>query len=79
MAIRIEEADNTCWVDSPEGIEHVRVEDVTVVTDAATRMSMASINGMKIAITEDEADRLTVAGAVDGRKHLNATSSDSPI
>ena len=28
---------------------------------------MASINGMKIAITEDEADRLTVAGAVDGR------------
>jgi len=37
------------------------------------------MNGERIYITEAEADALTVAGAVDGRKHLRATDSDSVI
>ena len=31
------------------------------------------------ALTEAEADAMTVAGATDGRKHLKATDSDSVI
>lgn len=73
MSIRIDSSNNTCWVDSPEGSEHAPIESVRVVTDETTRMSMIAINGKCLAITEDEANTLTVAGAVDGRKHLNAT------
>lgn len=42
-------------------------------------MSRVDINGQHIYITEAEADALTVAGAVDGRRHLKATNSDSVI
>ena len=35
------------------------------------------IEGRRIYLTEADADALTVAGAVDGRRHLKATESDS--
>jgi hypothetical protein len=52
---------------------------VTVVTDGAKAMSAVDIEDHRIYITEAEADALTVAGAVDGRRHLKASDSDSVI
>jgi len=37
------------------------------------------LDGQRVYITEAEADALTVAGAVDGRRHLKVTDSDSVI
>ncbi|UVJ42293.1 DUF3203 family protein [Pseudomonas sp. LS1212] len=57
----------------------VAAADLTVTTDEALRMSVVEVNGKKVPITEDEADTLTVAGAVDGRKHLKASVPGSVI
>jgi hypothetical protein len=42
-------------------------------------MSAVELNGGRVYITEAEADALTVAGAVDGCKHLKVTDSGSVI
>jgi len=42
-------------------------------------MSAVDLDGKRIYITEAQADALTVAGAVDGRRHLKATDGDSVI
>ncbi|QKZ05493.1 DUF3203 family protein [Pseudomonas eucalypticola] len=52
---------------------------IRISTDEQLRMSIAELNGHRVPITEVEADALTVAGAVDGRKHLKATTSGSVI
>ncbi|MNP86232.1 hypothetical protein D3C76_1863420 [compost metagenome] len=52
---------------------------ITIVTDEALRMSVAQLGGERMPITEQEADALTVAGAVDGRKHLKASVPGSVI
>lgn len=53
--------------------------DVHIITDETLRMSVAILDDNRVPITEHEADALTVAGAVDGRKHLKATSGGSVI
>jgi hypothetical protein len=53
--------------------------EVTVITDSDKSMSAVEIDGQRIYITEAEADALTVAGAIDGRKHLKASTGDSVI
>jgi hypothetical protein len=37
------------------------------------------LKGERVPITEQEADALTVAGAVDGRRHLKASEPGSVI
>ncbi len=77
MTVRIE--NQTCFFTTENG-EYIRLcPDVTVVTDGAKAMSAVDIEGHRIYITEAEADALTVAGAVDGRRHLKASDSDSVI
>ena len=77
MTVRIE--NQTCFFTTENG-EHIRLcPDVTIVTDGAKAMSAVDIEGHRIYITEAEADALTVAGAVDGRRHLKASDSDSLI
>ncbi|WP_166361619.1 DUF3203 family protein [Pseudomonas akapageensis] len=57
----------------------VAAEDLTITTDEGLRMSVIWVDGYKVPITEDEADTLTVAGAVDGRRHLMVTEPGSVI
>jgi hypothetical protein len=77
MTVRIE--NQTCFFTTENGEEIRLCPDVTVITDSAKAMSAVELNGQRVYITEAEADALTVAGAVDGRKHLKATDSDSVI
>ncbi len=53
--------------------------DVRISTDEQLRMSIAELNGHRVPITEAQADALTVAGAVDGRRHLKASVPGSVI
>ncbi|WP_338919006.1 DUF3203 family protein [Pseudomonas silesiensis] len=77
MTVRIE--NQTCFFTTENGEEIRLCPDVTVITDAEKAMSAVDINGQRIYITEAQADALTVAGAVDGRRHLKATDNDSVI
>jgi hypothetical protein len=77
MTVRIE--NQTCFFITQNGEEIRLCPDVTIITDGAKAMSAVDIDGQRIYITEAEADALTVAGAVDGRRHLKATDSDSVI
>ena len=77
MTVRIE--NGTCFFTTEHG-EQIRLcPDVTVITDPDKAMSAVELEGQRIYITEAEADALTVAGAVDGRRHLKATDSDSVV
>ncbi|WAH54968.1 DUF3203 family protein [Pseudomonas silvicola] len=53
--------------------------EIRISTDDQLRMSIAELNGHRVPITEAEADALTVAGALDGRKHLKAATPGSVI
>ncbi|MDI1332139.1 DUF3203 family protein [Pseudomonas sp.] len=77
MTVRIENL--TCFFITENGEEIRLCPDVTIITDSEKAMSAVELNGQRVYITEAEADALTVAGAVDGRKHLKATDSDSVI
>ncbi|MGF6330401.1 hypothetical protein ABH909_003279 [Pseudomonas sp. BS3782 TE3695] len=77
MTVRIE--NQTCFFITPSGEEIRLCPDVTIITDGEKSMSAVDLNGQRIYITEAEADALTVAGAVDERRHLKATDSDSVI
>lgn len=79
MPVRIE--NQTCYftVDDNGQEQSLPASQVTVSTDSEKSMSFVALNGDRIYITEVEADKLTVAGAKDGRKHLRATDSDSVI
>ena len=79
MPVEIDENTRRCTLIG----ENLRIEGdgpaIEIVTDEHLRMSVALLAGQRVPITEAEADALTVAGAVDGRKHLKATDSDSVI
>jgi len=77
MTVRIE--NETCFFITANGEEIRLCPDVTIITDPEKAMSAVELNGQRFYITEAEADALTVAGAVDGRRHLKATDSDSVI
>ncbi|WP_223525503.1 DUF3203 family protein [Pseudomonas sp. A-B-26] len=77
MTVRIE--NQTCFFILENGEEIRLCPDVTIITDSDKAMSAVDLNGQRVYITEAEADALTVAGAVDGRRHLKVTDSDSVI
>jgi NAD kinase len=79
MPVRIE--NQTCYfkVDDSGEEKSLAATEVTVITDSAKSMSAVELDGQRVYITEAEADALTVAGAVDGRKHLKAAEGDSVI
>jgi hypothetical protein len=77
MTVRIE--NQTCFFITRNGEEIRLCPDVTIITDPEKAMSAVDLDGQRIYITEAEADALTVAGAVDSRRHLKATDSDSVI
>jgi hypothetical protein len=77
MTVRIE--NQTCFFITANGEEIRLCPDVIIITDPEKAMSAVELNDRRFYITEAEADALTVAGAVDGRRHLKATDSGSVI
>lgn len=79
MPVEIDQSTRRCTLIG----DHLRIDgtgpEVTVVTDEQLRMSVAVLCGERVPITEAEADALTVIGAVDGRKHLKASTPGSVI
>lgn len=79
MPVQIDETTHRCTLTAAD----LRLEgagpEIEIVTDEQLRMSVAVLQGQRVPITEAEADALTVAGAVDGRKHLKASVPGSII
>lgn len=82
MPLRVDESNpeqKVCFFTVEHG-EEIRICDtLEVMTDSEKSMSFVEIEGRRVYITEEEADKLTVAGAKDGRKHLKADESGSVI
>ncbi|MBV6286926.1 DUF3203 family protein [Pseudomonas aegrilactucae] len=79
MPIEIDEATQRCTLIAEDLNIEGEAGEVTIVTDERLRMSVATLAGQRVPITEQEADALTVAGAVDGRRHLKTTEEGSII
>ncbi|MBM3105974.1 DUF3203 family protein [Pseudomonas sp. P66] len=79
MTIEIDQSNQRCTLIADDLRIEGAATDVTVVTDEHLRMSVAELDGQRVPITEAEADALTVAGAVDGRRHLKASEEGSII
>lgn len=79
MSVRIEK--QMCYFKVNEDGQEQRLAatDVTVSTDIAKAMSYVDLGTGRVYITEQEADALTVAGAVDGRQHKKVTEAGSAI
>ncbi|NER62210.1 DUF3203 family protein [Pseudomonas sp. MAFF212428] len=79
MPIAIDEATQRCTLIADNMHIEGEAREVTIVTDESLRMSVATLAGQRMPITEQEADALTSAGAVDGRRHLKNTEEGSII
>ena len=56
-----------------EGSRHrAPVDSLRIGTDAEARLSVLYIDGKRLHISEEDAQRLVVAGAEDQRRHLMA-------
>ncbi|TFY93115.1 DUF3203 family protein [Pseudomonas nabeulensis] len=79
MPVRIE--NQTCYfkVNEQGQEQSLPAPAVTVNTDIPKSMSYVDLDGDRLYITEQEADALTVAGAVDGRQHKKVTEPGSAI
>lgn len=79
MPIEIDETTRRCTLTG----EDLRIEaegpDIEIITDEQLRMSVALLAGQRVPITEAEADALTVAGAIDSRRHLKSSAPGSVI
>jgi hypothetical protein len=79
MPVEIDETTLRCTLIG----ENLRIEGegptIEIITDEQLRMSVALLAGHRVPITEAEADALTVAGAVDSRRHLKASVPGSVI
>lgn len=79
MPIQIDDTTRRCTLISEELNIEGNASEVQVLTDENLRMSVAELAGKRVPITEAEADALTVAGAVDGRRHLKSSAPGSII
>ncbi|MBE0824731.1 DUF3203 family protein [Escherichia coli] len=68
-------------IDSEQGVCSVEIEvipqsyhnySLRIGTDAEARLSVLYIDGKRLHISEEDAQRLVVAGAEDQRRHLMA-------
>ncbi|HHK4056713.1 TPA: DUF3203 family protein, partial [Pseudomonas aeruginosa] len=51
-------------------------DSLRIGTDAEARLSVLYIDGKRLHISEEDAQRLVVAGAEDQRRHLMASASN---
>jgi hypothetical protein len=63
-----------------DGVRHSsRTVDISITTNDATHMSEAEIDGVKVPITEAEADALTIYKAKDLRHHTVDRDDEDPL
>lgn len=79
MPIEIDESTQRCTLIGDNLRQEAAGTDIEIITDEDLRMSVAVLANQRLPITEAEADALTVAGAVDSRKHLKASTPGSVI
>lgn len=79
MPVEINEQTQRCTLIGEDLNIEGAASEVQVLTDGDLRMSVAELAGKRVPITEAEADALTVAGAVDGRRHLKSSAPGSII
>ena len=79
MPVEINEQTQRCTLIGDDLNIEGATSEVQVLTDEDLRMSVAELAGKRVPITEAEADALTVAGAVDGRRHLKSSAPGSII
>ncbi|MCU1720004.1 MULTISPECIES: DUF3203 family protein [Pseudomonas] len=79
MPVEINEQTQRCTLIGEDLNIEGAASEVQVTTDEDLRMSVAELAGKRVPITEAEADALTVAGAVDGRRHLKSSVPGSII
>lgn len=79
MPVEINEQTQRCTLIGEDLNIEGAASEVQVLTDEDLRMSVAELAGKRVPITEAEADALTVAGAVDGRRHLKSSVPGSII
>lgn len=79
MPIEIDETTRRCTLIGEDLRLEAEGPDIEIVTDEQLRMSVALLAGQRVPITEAEADALTVAGALDSRRHLKSSAPGSVI
>lgn len=79
MPVVIDESTGRCTLTGPDLLIEAPGPEVEIITDEQMRMSVALVQGARVPITESEADALTVAGAVDSRRHLKSSVPGSVI
>ncbi|WP_367863796.1 DUF3203 family protein [Pseudomonas guariconensis] len=79
MPVEIDESNRRCTLIGEDLRLEAEGPDIEIVTDEQLRMSVALLANQRVPITEAEADALTVAGAVDSRRHLKASTPGSVI
>lgn len=79
MPVQIDESSGRCTLIGDDLHLQANGPEIEIVTDEQLRMSVALFNGQRLPITEAEADALTVAGAVDSRRHLKTSAPGSVI
>lgn len=79
MPIEINQTTKRCTLIADDFNIEGEAAEVQIITDADLRMSIATLAGQRVPITEAEADALTVAGAVDSRRHLKTSEEGSII
>ena len=79
MSFVIDRNRGICVFSRSEGELQVQLPKIIVMNNNPSGLSEARVGHVLINITEQEADTLAGAGAVDQRKLRHATSPDSPI
>jgi len=79
MSFVIDRNRGICVFSRSEGELQVQLPKIIVMNNNPSGLSEARVGHVIINITEQEADTLAGAGAVDQRKLRHATSPDSPI
>ena len=79
MSFVIDRNRGICVFSRSEGELQVPLPKIIVMNNNPSGLSEARVGHVLINITEQEADTLAGAGAVDQRKLRHATSPDSPI
>lgn len=63
-----------------DGVRHSsRIVDISITTNDVTHMSEAEIDGVKVPVTEAEADALTIYKARDLRHHTVDRDDKDPL
>ncbi|OZY31759.1 DUF3203 family protein [Pseudomonas lundensis] len=79
MSFVIDRNRGICVFSRSEGELQVQLPKIIVMNNNPSGLSEARVGHARIAITEEEAETLVGAGAVDQRTMRHATSKGSPI